>query len=244
MRKGCSDSERVFFDSRAQAGAPGFSLIELLTVVGVIVVLLGLLVPFLQKARDWSNVTGCQANLRQIGICVQFYIQDHDGQIVPMQCYASPGDESSSDRTPWSASLQAYFSSIKLEGRSTASSIFYCPSFVRSGALRVQNGFPTSYVVNRSVMADLTEKDRSVSLAAITSPATTLLMADGFSYDKGGVASIRNVSHVIPGSGCRIDYDWHGGDSANFLFLDGHVEKIAEKNASTSFSHQSDTVLY
>jgi len=57
------------------------TLVELLVVIGIVGLLMGVLVPALVPARASARKIACQANLRQIGIAVHVYADDHGGNI-------------------------------------------------------------------------------------------------------------------------------------------------------------------
>ena len=60
----------------------GFSLVELLTVIGIIAVLIALLMPALEKVREQSNQVKCLANLRSIGQAATMHAIEH-GNYLP-----------------------------------------------------------------------------------------------------------------------------------------------------------------
>jgi prepilin-type N-terminal cleavage/methylation domain-containing protein/prepilin-type processing-associated H-X9-DG protein len=72
------DSRRAALDRRA------LTLVEMLIVIGIIALLVALILPPVSRSNEHAKSAACLSNLRQIGLALQLYTQDHDNKMPVM----------------------------------------------------------------------------------------------------------------------------------------------------------------
>src|SRR5689334_2010807 len=93
--KDCEDTSNRSLNMRIASPSRrrGFTLVELLVVIGIIAVLIGILIPTLSRARESARRAQCASNLRQFYNADQMYLIQNGGWHLP--AYWGPSESES-----------------------------------------------------------------------------------------------------------------------------------------------------
>lgn len=214
--------------ARHQRGI-GFTLVELLVVIGIIAVLIGILLPTLSKAQGAARSVSCQSNLRQLATAMLGYTNVSKGR-TPLLTLpaANESDYTKQDTVYWLARqdfitkamdekggyLYPYLKSLKVN--ECPSAVELLPDPVAAFAPLP----PYSYAIYVPDMYDSANKSLR---RQFRHPSETVMFADGAQfvgtlYGRTYSMSKPSVSGALPRFHGR-----HGRNIGNVAWWDGHV---------------------
>jgi prepilin-type N-terminal cleavage/methylation domain-containing protein/prepilin-type processing-associated H-X9-DG protein len=220
----------------------GFTLIELMVVIAIIVVLAALLFPVFAHARLKAYETGCSTNLRQLQIALRSYSTDNDGHF-PLQVITG------------GAVPQRWVNAIYPYGYSKT--IYACP-------LNAVTGDPASRSEPLAPMPETSYYYCAYTLGgagemSIKDAAGTISLMDGWFLESAGGPQGKNYPmYYSPWATPQETADWvnnlptqhvgvkeltqmhaHNG-GVNMAFVDGHVKWVTRVDASQFTAEASD----
>lgn len=223
----------------------GFSLIEMLVVVGIILVLAGAIYPALLKAKEWGRATRCASNLRQLQVATVLLATDNGGRL-PQCADGWNSERTTSGRIRWThyRGWVAWYGGWT--GAPSDGPVWAPPqsgSYEWKGAnglTCITNGVLWKYVKEKDVylcptfamksVCNVTNAVRSYSMG---SQASWMLLADREVKSSSVILyadalTVKDVSAGPAGARLIATNDvgrWHGV-RGQAVYVDGHVDRL------------------
>jgi len=190
-----------------------FTLIELLVVVAIISLLVSILLPSLNKAKELARGVVCAANLNQIGLAFAMYTHEWEDRLPAVSV--------------WWSHLDAYIPTVRYQDYPTASTAWKCPTNdLYWQGTNVTSGYVVNYYMQPYTYGegsgwwpwDFAERSR---IEALRDAGSIVLVADG-SQSPNPLYPYSTHMYYYQLPWYDVGY-WHNG-GAYFLFLSGHCE--------------------
>jgi prepilin-type N-terminal cleavage/methylation domain-containing protein/prepilin-type processing-associated H-X9-DG protein len=195
----------------------GFTLVELLVVIGIIALLISILLPALGKARDAANTVKCAANMHAIGAGFANYIANYKGFLPPSNMYRT--DESGNVLTTPSNGFIHWSSFIYNDSYASAPpykpfqslagwAMFQCPT-LNNGGLAPANTFAGN---------------NDAGLANDAGPNVVDFQAPRLAYTVNESLCPRGyMTYLQPGAPAAVNYPYHFVQAAHVRNSSGVV---------------------
>jgi prepilin-type N-terminal cleavage/methylation domain-containing protein/prepilin-type processing-associated H-X9-DG protein len=217
-------NEIAFQGESMKRRTAGFTLIEILVVLAIIVILTSILFPVFARARENARRASCQSNEKQLALALMQYVQDYDGRLMQYSPYAYPAGEDF-----WSNLVQPYLKSVQIlrcssapiaksSAANTSSSVFPTYGLVGGGSptgTELYSGTSES----PTFMDSYSEPSRTWMLVE-TRYNSDLYEKDGYGYY---FCQFQGLAHPELASRFASTIHFEG---SNVAFLDGHVKWI------------------
>lgn len=200
--------------SKTARGA--FTLIELLVVIAIIAILIGLLLPAVQKVREAAARTQSQNNLKQIGIAIHACHDVNQKLPTTTGCFPATGQG-----TNWGEdSVPSRFGTIQY---------FLLPYLEQDNLFRAPWIAPGDGTGGSGSQSWRTKNNANATITALkvfAAPNDPGLNTNGTAWDRGGAASYASNWHAFGGG---WDEDWQVGGKSRIpaSFSDGTSNTIA-----------------
>lgn len=203
---------------RASSPPRGFTLIELMTVIGTVSILIGLLLPAVESAREAARRARCEANLHEIGLAMHGYLTDHRAFPPSYLAGRTPGS-----RGPdWIGAYSAHVRMLPyIDQRSLYNSINFAVTTkppVLVGLKNAEPGIDSLIAINAT--------------AAGTGIGLFICPSDGGAFDTAG-NNYRGNAGLGPFPGPLAECP----DSGNGLFPENHLSLVSPARVPDGLSH-------